>query len=65
MNWTPRINAIVKQMFPIETDCILQIQMALRARIARGDRIKRELAGKTINEQEEIIKGWESKINVQ
>jgi hypothetical protein len=63
--WTQRINTVVKAMFPIEGKwCMWQKQEALRARIARSDKIKREMSGKSEAEQQRIIEYWEMRAGV-
>jgi hypothetical protein len=58
--WTARINTVIKAMFPIEAKwCMWQKQEAMRARIARSDKIKREMSGKGEAEQQRIMEMWE------
>lgn len=61
MNWTQRIVRLTAKIFPFEGTCLSLRQATLRARIARQDRIERQIAGKTDQEQEDIIKQWEDK----
>ena len=55
MNWTTRINRIASRVFPFTGGCLHERQMILRLRIERSDKLKRLIAGKSPEEQNEIL----------